>query len=233
MTGCPAGVSSLSLSVSPSLSLVFVCLSGLWEPETFRVLYQEVTSDVSYVGVGEWCGVTGLFAGQRAKRTVFVEPDPLAHSELKMNVKLGMSRGGMSNVDIDIRCVSSPQQRGKVTMYGNGSSTSSLLPNIPWLEGSQTFDATCVTLQDLFDQYQLSGNVFIKMDIEGAEASVVPTLLSWLSGLETKPSLFISFHGQANPEQKRKIAEVFNLYTNFAVLKVHLPFRIRATLQEK
>ena len=221
---------SLSLSLALSLSLVFVCLSGLWEPETFKVLYQEVTADVSYVGVGEWCGVTGLFAGQRAKRTVLVEPDPVAHSELKMNVKLGMSRGGMSNVDIDTRCVSSPEQRGKVTMYGNGSSTSSLLPNIPWLEGSQTFDATCVTLQDLFDQYQLSGNVFIKMDIEGAEASVLPTLLSWLSGLETKPSLFISFHGQANPEQKRKIAEVFNLYTNFAVLKVILPFRIRATL---
>ena len=60
----------------------------MWEPETFKALYQEVDADVTYLGVGEWCGVTGLFAAQRAKRTVLVEPDPLALAELRSNVHL-------------------------------------------------------------------------------------------------------------------------------------------------
>ena len=158
---------------------------------------------------------------------------------------------------LSIRCVSN--QRGKVKMKGNGSSTSSLFHGMPWLSGAPTFDATCVTLQDLYENNQISGEVLIKMDIEGAETLVVPSLLDWyfqhtcahsripapvqahaaiasththtnththsqnkrrLSRLETKPSFFISFHGQATLEQKEEIAKVFNLYKHYAVLKV-------------
>ena len=54
---------------------------GRWEPETFKVLYQELTSNVSYLGVGEWCGITGLFAAQRSSRAILVEPDPVALHE--------------------------------------------------------------------------------------------------------------------------------------------------------
>ena len=199
---------------------------GRWEPETFKVLYQELTSNVSYLGVGEWCGITGLFAAQRSSRAILVEPDPVALQELVTNVDIfnAESRvGGARRVSIETRCVSAPQQQGTVTMVGNGSSTSSLVHGLSWLQGAPTFEATCMTLEDLFTHHGLSGEVFIKIDIEGAEATVVPSLLSWLSRLTMKPKLFISFHAQATQAQKEEIAKVFNLYKHYAVLKVLPP----------
>ena len=105
-------------------------------------------------------------------------------------------------------------------MVGNGSSTSSLLW-FPWLEGAPSFVAQCTTLPQVYSHHGMTGKVFIKMDIEGAEASVVPSLRGWLESLETKPSFFISFHGKADKVQKGEIAKVFNLYQHYAVLEVH------------
>jgi hypothetical protein len=105
-------------------------------------------------------------------------------------------------------------------MVGNGSSTSSLLW-FPWVEGAHTFVAQCTTLPQVYSHHGMTGKVFIKMDIEGAEASVVPSLRGWLESLETKPSFFISFHGKADKVQKGEIAKVFNLYQHYAVLEVH------------
>ena len=81
---------------------------GRWEPATFKALYQEVTADVAYLGVGEWCGVTGLMAAQRARRAVLVEPDPLALEELQTNVNIynAESRGSAPRIKIDNRCAS-------------------------------------------------------------------------------------------------------------------------------
>ena len=201
--------------------------TGRWEPETFKVLYQELTSDVSYLGVGEWCGITGLFAAQRSKRAILVEPDPIALSdELRTNVDIFNAESrvaGARRVSIETRCVSAPEQQGTVTMVGNGSSTSSLVHGLSWLQGAPTFEATCMTLEDLITHHGLTGEIFIKMDIEGAESTVVPSLLSWLSRPTMKPKLFISFHAQATQAQKEEIAKVFNLYKHYAVLKVLPP----------
>jgi hypothetical protein len=76
---------------------------GRWEPETFKAFYQEVTADVSYLGVGEWCGVTGLMAAQRARRAVLVEPDPLALEELQTNVNIYNAQSRSPTIKIDNR----------------------------------------------------------------------------------------------------------------------------------
>ena len=76
---------------------------GRWEPETFKAIYQEVTADVAYLGVGEWCGVTGLMAAQRASRAVLVEPDPLALEELQTNVNIYNAEARSRRVKIDNR----------------------------------------------------------------------------------------------------------------------------------
>ena len=201
--------------------------SGLWETTTFKALYQEVTADVVYVGIGEWCGVTGLFAAQRsARKAILVEPDPHILEELRTNVesfKAGSSAEGHAEAKliIDTRCiVPSAMSNTKVTMRGNGSSISSFIP-LPVLSDAPSFEASCLSLESLYDYHHLSGRVFIKMDIEGAEAFVIPELLSWLKTLESKPSFLVSFHGVATPDQKEKIARVLNLYDHFAILRGH------------
>ena len=51
-----------------------------------RSFFSFLFSEHVYVGVGEWCGVTGLFAAQLAKKAILVEPDPHVLPELRSNV---------------------------------------------------------------------------------------------------------------------------------------------------
>ena len=132
-----------------------------------------------------------------------------------------------SKIDIDARCISS--KRSSFTMRGRGDSDSMLIDAGLYnsaASGSrrdEEFKVSCITLRDLYDQYKLKveTHIFIKMDIEGAEAVVVPTLDEWFSSMEVKPTLFISFHGAASVEQKRQIARVLNLYPYYAILQGH------------
>lgn len=50
--------------------------SRSWEPSTWRAFNQEIHTKGVYIGFGEWCGVTGLFAAMRSKKTILMEPDP-------------------------------------------------------------------------------------------------------------------------------------------------------------
>ena len=46
------------------------------------------------------------------------------------------------------------------------------------MQGAPTFEAECVTIPDLYQEHQLSGKVFIKMDIEGVEIEVMERALT-------------------------------------------------------
>jgi len=49
-----------------------------WEIRTLRAFNQEIEPNTTYVGFGEWISVTGLFAAQRARTTVMIDPDSIS-----------------------------------------------------------------------------------------------------------------------------------------------------------
>ena len=49
---------------------------GQWEPRTFEMLARNVDRNTVYVDIGAWIGVTPMWAAQKAKAVVAVEPDP-------------------------------------------------------------------------------------------------------------------------------------------------------------
>ena len=61
-------------------------------------------------------------------------------------------------------------------------------------------------------------HVFVKIDTEGAEALIVPSLIEWVKAAPRKPTIFLSMHNKADTEQRAKIAEFLNLFPFFAVL---------------
>ncbi len=168
--------------------------AGQWEPETFAVLDKYLSPDSDYLDIGAWIGPTVLYAARRARHVWCFEPDPTAFRHLAWNLDLN-----------DIRNVSAfgvalSDRFGVARMASvrgePGDSTSSLLH-----DGAHGND----TLTVAWDQFEavndLSGVSLVKMDIEGAEFFVLPTLLPWLR--KERPALYLSLHSPLLSEEDR------------------------------
>lgn len=191
--------------------------SGKWEPFTFKVFNQEILPETTYVGFGEWVGITGLFAMQRAGRTIMIDADPLVRYELRENVK--RNAANITNIALDYRCISNAT--GKVGMSVHGGSMSSIL-DMPWTNTYDIVQVDCLPLPDLLQEYgvQMDGSkrLFIKIDTEGAESIIVPSLKHWLVQIpkDKLPTIYMSMHDKADASQRAIIAEVLNLFPFFA-----------------
>lgn len=191
---------------------------NVWEPFTFRAFNQEIVPGVVYVGFGEWAGVTGLYAMQRARKTIMIDADPIVRDELRENVRRNAGIGENSEVALDFRCISNAT--GSVSMHVHGGSGSSIV-DISWAKNFKTVTVDCLPLPALLREYRIPTDgkekLFLKIDTEGAEAMILPSLKSWLDGLhQTKlPTIFVSMHGKADDRERAQIAQLFNLYPFF------------------
>lgn len=159
--------------------------AGDWEPETFAVLDQFLSSENDYLDIGAWIGPTVLYGARKARHVYCFEPDPTAFRHLAWNLDLN-----------DIRNVSAfgvalSDQFGVARMASTrgepGDSTSSLLH-----DAAHGTDALTIAWEQFQAVQDLSQVSLVKMDIEGAEFFVLPTLLNWLK--QKRPALFLSLH---------------------------------------
>jgi len=190
--------------------------SGFWEPSTWRVFNQEIHMKGVYIGFGEWCGVTGMFAARRSSKTILMEPDPFIFNEMVQNVRLNVPAYN-GKVYADRRCISDVKKTLK--MKADGSSGSRLITD----GDSQTqanIDVDCVLLEHIVEEYQVeySDSVFIKIDTEGAEAFIVPSLGPLMAKFDTQPTLLISMHASGSDTERKRFAEFLNTYKYYAIL---------------
>lgn len=156
---------SSAVSVTPKFPEWWRDVEGKkWEVDLFRALNQELTVGSTYVGLGEWVGAASLFALQRAKKAVLVEPDPTAYNILAENVE---ANDYFKVAYLEADCISDFD--GPAVMYGSGASVSSLVKGFPWLSSAPSFDVHCTILSSLFAKYGVSTDepVFLKIDVEG------------------------------------------------------------------
>ncbi|WP_109311452.1 FkbM family methyltransferase [Ruegeria sp. AU67] len=167
---------------------------GKWEPETFAVLDKYLSADRDYLDIGAWIGPTVLYSARKARHVWCFEPDPTAFRHLAWNLDLN-----------DIRNVSAfgvalSDQFGVARMASvrgePGDSTSSLLH-----DGTHGNNALTIAWDQFEAANDLSGVSLVKMDIEGAEFFVLPTILPWLK--QTRPTLYLSLHSPLLPEEDR------------------------------
>ena len=189
--------------------------AGKWEPETFRAFNQELRKGMVYIGFGEWVGVTGLLASQRASKAIMMDADPGAMAEMRKNVE---QNADLSTIFLESRCISDTV--GTVTMRANGGSGSSIVSQ-PWTAGMPAIQVNCLPLPALVEEYGMSTaeRLFVKIDTEGAESMIVPSLHDWVANAVIKPTIFLSMHNKADAAQKAAIAKVLNLYPFYAVIK--------------
>ena len=169
--------------------------AGQWEPETFAVLDQFLSADKDYLDIGAWIGPTVLYGARRARHVWCFEPDPTAFRHLAWNLDLN----GISNVSAFGVALS--DQFGVARMASvrgePGDSTSSLLH-----EGAHGSDALTIAWDQFEAVNDLSGVSLVKMDIEGAEFFVLPTLAPWLE--KNRPALLLSTHAPLLTETERR-----------------------------
>jgi len=160
---------------------------GEWEPETFEVFDRFVDHARPYIDIGSWIGPTVLYAAQITNRVYGIEPDPIAFSELLENVTLNRSR--MGEVALFNGCIST--QTGKIafgSLDSGGDSMSSLL----FAEGKTRWLVDSLTFKDFIAQNCITDCGFIKIDIEGGEYQILPTMKAFLR--LHRPTVYLSLH---------------------------------------
>ncbi len=171
--------------------------AGGWEPETFAVLERHLSADRDYLDIGAWIGPTVLFGARRARHVWCFEPDPVAFRHLAWNIELN----GLQNVSAFAAALSDRTGVARMASLGGeaGDSMTSLLA-----DGAHGHDVPTLGWEDFARAVDLSGVALVKMDIEGAEFSVLPALLDWLR--EHRPVLYLSTHAPFLREAERTAA---------------------------
>jgi len=161
--------------------------SGIWESDTRIVFNRFIDSQHSYIDIGAWIGPTLLLGCQLAKRAYGIEPDPIAYTELVDNINYNLPL--TSNVQLFNICITSISGRIIFGSRGDGGdSMSSLLfsnEKTSWMVDGLNF-------QEWIEQNKINDCNFIKIDIEGGEYSVLPTMVAYLRN--HRPTLHLSLH---------------------------------------
>lgn len=159
---------------------------GDWEPETFGVLSQYLDKRHDYLDIGAWIGPTVLFGARKARHVWCFEPDPTAFRALAWNLELNQ----LHNVSAFPVALSKGFGVTRMASFGGerGDSMTSLLN----ADGAAGMDALTIGWQAFAAEVNLSAVSLVKMDIEGAEFEVLPTLVPWLKA--QRPALYLSTH---------------------------------------
>ncbi len=169
---------------------------GSWEQQTFKILDQLIKPDAVYCDIGAWIGPTVLFAAQKAKQVYCFEPDRMAYMYLLQNIKLNHLENVLPfNValadDAGLKKMASP--RGK-----RGDSMTSLL----LAENNNAMDVLCLKWQGWLELVANPKIDCLKMDVEGGEFSLLPSMKNYLASI--KPGMYLSLHPHLILESERQ-----------------------------
>jgi FkbM family methyltransferase len=160
--------------------------AGSWEPGTLRVLEDLLGPGTLFVDIGAWVGALSLYAAALGAEVVAVEADPRALDQLGRNLA--------ANPELAERVRVLPRALaaggGAVRMGARrkpGDSMSSVL----LADGAETWTSAGMTPGDLASSLPQARVDLVKIDIEGGEYAVLPTLAPLL---ESGPTLLLALH---------------------------------------
>jgi len=160
---------------------------GVWEPDTRLVFNRFIDAQHSYIDIGAWIGPTVLMGCPLAKCVYAIEPDPIAFPELVENI--ASNRPLTDNVKLFNICITPESGKKFFGSRGDGGdSMSSLL----FSNGKTSWTVDGMNFEEWMEQNNIRDCSFIKIDIEGGEYSVIPTMSCYIK--KHHPALYLSFH---------------------------------------
>ena len=157
-----------------------------WEPETFRIFDHYIDRSTTFVDVGAWIGPTTMYAAGKASQCLAFEPDPVAFTELKANLSLNPNRGRVTAHHMAVAAKSGVLRMG--SRHGAGDSMSSAL----FAEAKDTWEIRAEPLEFFESLLPPDAQIFLKIDIEGGEYSLLPALKEFIR--RRRPVLLLSLH---------------------------------------
>jgi FkbM family methyltransferase len=184
-----------------------------WENYTYIVFDVFLEKNCSYIDIGAWIGPTVLYGSQLAKYCYAIEPDPVAFKTLQDNISLNtclknritLVNGCLGETCGEVRLGIAPG----LSDCGFGDSLSSMI----FSESEKSLNVNSLTIEKLIERYNIEGCNFIKMDIEGGETILLPSMKYYLQ--KNKPTLFISLHPnwfRDIEKDSRMIRDVLTMY---------------------
>lgn len=144
--------------------------SGDNENELFNFIQRFADRDGTFFDIGAWIGCATLPSARKFKKVLSYEAEPKSFDLLKSSVILNR----FDNVELIQKFAS--DSTGTVTMYAPGdlgvSNSSGLLS-----AGKHQWNVEKVRVDSDLESALLKGNVVMKIDIEGSEYDVIPTLI--------------------------------------------------------
>lgn len=154
-----------------------------WEPHTFRIFDIFLDENHSFIDIGAWIGPTSLYGCQIARHCYAIELDPVAFRQLKENFELNpklIPRVTLSNQCIADFC--GTISLGNKTSSIGGDSMSSVL----FSGGTKSWTVPATTLTQFVRDHDIDDCNFIKIDVEGREAIILPAIAELLD--QTRPT---------------------------------------------
>ncbi|MDQ6434730.1 FkbM family methyltransferase [Mesorhizobium sp. LHD-90] len=139
--------------------------AGQWEPRTLQALSRYLDRDTVMIDIGAWIGVTSFYGAQIAKSVVAVDPDPKCIAILE-----GLA-AGCANVTVLQGALSDRPAVMIHAVDGFGSSETSILD----MGGGESAEAKGLRLDEIMAG-AAGSPAFVKIDIEGYEYALAPTL---------------------------------------------------------
>ena len=184
---------------------------GRWEPSTLEALREFLTKDSTFVDVGAWIGPTAMFAARRAHRVFCLEPDPFAYECLKRN----LARNGLDNVRAFPLALAAESGSRLLTVPDGqlGNSRATLLHRS---EEGVTVEVKGIGWDEWRRQNDVGRVDFLKVDIEGGEFEILPSMKDYLES--ERPVLHLSLHApyldwSEREGELRKMAELVRPYS--------------------
>jgi FkbM family methyltransferase len=184
-----------------------------WEEDTYRILWKYLDADHSYIDIGAWIGPTVLFAAQTAKKTYAIEPDPYAFKELEKNVSLNPTL--KQKISLHEKCIN--VSSGKVR-FGSPSMGGDTISSLRFGDSENAWVVEGISFDDFVKENSIFDCNLIKMDIEGAEAMIIPTMSSYLE--KYKQTLHLSIHPEFFDDPQKdteRLIDVLKIYKYFYI----------------
>lgn len=141
------------------------------DPYTLDIIAKYAKPGATIIDAGAYVGTMSLWAAHCGARVIAIEPDPLAQEFLHYNV--------LSN-DMSVEVFDGAISSYTGTTYiaadvaGWGTSMSRISESVGR-------EVACLTMQDLFDIYDVEECALVKLDVEGAECDILETAAPFLA----------------------------------------------------
>ncbi|MGI9310051.1 MAG: FkbM family methyltransferase [bacterium] len=187
--------------------------AGQWERDTFRFLDRCLRDDSVYLDIGAWIGPTVLFAAARCRMVYCVEPDPIAYQRLLANLRMN----GVANVRSFHGALAARGGAVRIASEGGfGRSVTRVEVRAPSGVRGDHATVLAMDLRALLDLWGIARIDVLKIDIEGAEFDLMPSLMELTTRI--KPHIHLSLHAPFFPRSERrdKLAAVVALAERYA-----------------